>query len=46
VQPAVDGWVTSVAGAVVSAWLYPVLSVVMTWALCAALLRRGVVVRV
>ncbi|MEX5718373.1 heparan-alpha-glucosaminide N-acetyltransferase domain-containing protein [Geodermatophilus maliterrae] len=46
VQPAVDGWVTSVAGAVVSAWLYPVLSVVVTWAVCAALLRRGVIVRV
>ncbi|PRY50718.1 putative acyltransferase [Geodermatophilus tzadiensis] len=46
VQPAVDGWVTAVAGAAVSAWLYPVLSVVATWALCAALLRRGVVVRV
>ncbi|MGY1776122.1 heparan-alpha-glucosaminide N-acetyltransferase domain-containing protein [Geodermatophilus sp. SYSU D00804] len=46
VQPAVDGWVTAVAGAAVSAWLYPVLSIVVTWALCAALLRRGVVVRV
>jgi predicted acyltransferase len=46
VQPAVDGWVTSVAGALASAWLYPVLSIGVTWALCAALLRRGVVVRV
>jgi predicted acyltransferase len=46
VQPAVDGWVTSVAGAVVSAWLYPVLSVAVVWAVCAALLRRGLVVRV
>ncbi|HJX42445.1 MAG TPA: heparan-alpha-glucosaminide N-acetyltransferase domain-containing protein [Geodermatophilus sp.] len=46
VQPAVDGWVTSVAGAAASAWLYPVLSVAVVWAVCAALLRRGVVVRV
>ena len=46
VQPAVDGWVTSVAGAAVSAWLYPLLSVAVVWAVCAALLRRGVVVRV
>jgi predicted acyltransferase len=46
VQPAVDGWVTSVAGAVVSAWLYPLLSVAVVWAVCAALLRRGLVVRV
>ncbi|MGY1695932.1 heparan-alpha-glucosaminide N-acetyltransferase domain-containing protein [Geodermatophilus sp. SYSU D00814] len=46
VQPAVDDWVTSVAGAVVSAWLYPVLSITVVWALCAALLRRGIVVRV
>jgi predicted acyltransferase len=46
VQPAVDGWVGSVAGSVASAWLYPVLSVAVIWALCAALLRRGVVVRV
>ncbi len=46
VQPAVDGWVSSVAGAVVSAWLYPALSVAVVWAVCAALLRRGIVVRV
>ena len=46
VQPAVDGWVSAVAGAVVSAWLYPLLSVVVVWAVCAALARRGVVVRV
>ncbi|MFW3170604.1 heparan-alpha-glucosaminide N-acetyltransferase domain-containing protein [Geodermatophilus sp. CPCC 206100] len=46
VQPAVDAWVSSVAGAVVSAWVYPVLSVAVVWAVCAALLRRGVVVRV
>ncbi len=46
VQPAVDGWVTSVAGAVVSAWLYPLLSVGAIWAVCAALLRRGLVVRI
>ncbi|WP_170149241.1 heparan-alpha-glucosaminide N-acetyltransferase domain-containing protein [Geodermatophilus normandii] len=46
VQPAVDGWVTSVAGAAVSAWLYPLLSIGVIWAVCAALLRRGVVVRV
>jgi predicted acyltransferase len=46
VQPAVDAWVTSVAGAVVSAWLYPVLSIAVIWAVCAALLRRGVIVRV
>jgi predicted acyltransferase len=46
VQPAVDGWVSSVAGPVVSAWLYPLLSVVLAWALCAQLARRGVVVRV
>jgi predicted acyltransferase len=46
VQPAVDGWVTSVAGAALSAWLYPLLSIAVTWALCAALLRRGVVVRI
>jgi predicted acyltransferase len=38
--------VTSVAGAVVSAWLYPVLSIAVIWAVCAALLRRGVIVRV
>jgi predicted acyltransferase len=46
VQPAVDGWVSSVAGAVVSAWLHPVLSVAVIWAVCAALVRRGVIVRV
>ena len=46
VQPAVDGWVSSVAGAVVSAWLYPVLSVAVIWAVCAALMRREVIVRI
>ena len=46
VQPAVDGWLTSVAGAETSAWLYPVLSVGVIWAVCAALVRRGVIVRV
>ena len=46
VQPAVDGWIASVTGPAVSAWLYAVLSVAVVWAVCAALLRRGVVVRV
>jgi predicted acyltransferase len=46
VQPAVDGWTTSVAGAAVSAWVYPLLSVGVVWAVCAALLRRGLVVRI
>ena len=46
VQPAVDAWTTSVAGATVSAWLYALLSVAVIWAVCAALVRRGVVVRV
>ncbi|MGY5883892.1 heparan-alpha-glucosaminide N-acetyltransferase domain-containing protein [Modestobacter lacusdianchii] len=46
VQPAVDGWVSSVAGATASAWLYPAVSVTVIWAVCAVLLRRGVVVRV
>ncbi|MGY1625007.1 heparan-alpha-glucosaminide N-acetyltransferase domain-containing protein [Geodermatophilus sp. SYSU D00965] len=46
VQPAVDGWVSSVAGPVVSAWLYPVLSVAAIGGVCAVLVRRGVVVRV
>ena len=45
-QPAVDAWLTSVAGATVAAWLYPALSVAVIWAVCAALVRRGVVVRV
>ena len=46
VQPAVDGWVTSLAGATASAWLYPVVSVGVIWAVCAALVRRGIIVRV
>ena len=46
VQPAVDRWVSSVAGVTFSAWCYPVLSVAVIWAVCAALARRGVVVRV
>jgi predicted acyltransferase len=46
VQPAVDGWVSSVAGVVASAWLYPMLSVAVIWAVCAGLVRRGVIVRV
>jgi predicted acyltransferase len=46
VQPAVDGWVSSVAGPVVSAWLYPLLAVLAAWGVCALLARRGVVVRV
>ena len=45
-QPAVDRGVSAVAGTVVSAWLYPLMSVLVTWAVCAALARRGVVVRV
>ncbi|WP_448639848.1 heparan-alpha-glucosaminide N-acetyltransferase domain-containing protein [Geodermatophilus sp. URMC 63] len=46
VQPTVDGWLSDVAGPVTSAWLYALLSIAVTWALCGALLRRGVVVRV
>ena len=46
VQPAVDRFVTSLAGTVTSAWLYPVLSITVIWAVCAALVRRGVIVRV
>ena len=46
VQPAVDGWLTSVVGATASAWLYPAATVAVIWALCAVLLRRGIVVRV
>ncbi|MGY1692846.1 heparan-alpha-glucosaminide N-acetyltransferase domain-containing protein [Geodermatophilus sp. SYSU D01105] len=45
VQPAVDAGVSSVAGPVAAAWLYAALSVAVVWAVCAALLRRGVVVR-
>ena len=46
VQPAVDAAVSSVVGGTASAWLYPVLSVTVIWAVCATLLRRGVVVRI
>ncbi|MEU2350109.1 heparan-alpha-glucosaminide N-acetyltransferase domain-containing protein [Modestobacter sp. NPDC049651] len=46
VQPVVDGWLTSVVGALTAAVLYPVLSVAVIWAVCAALVRRGVIVRV
>jgi predicted acyltransferase len=46
VQPTVDGWLSDVAGPVTSAWLYALLSIAVTWALCGALLRRGIVVRV
>jgi predicted acyltransferase len=45
-QPAVDRWLSSVAGATVSAWVYPLASIAVIWAVCAGLLRRGVVVRV
>lgn len=46
VQPAVDQWVSSAAGVTVSAWAYPVASIAVIWLLCAALVRRGVIVRV
>lgn len=46
VQPAVDTWVSSVAGATASAWLYPLFSVTVIGAVCAVLVRRGIVVRV
>ena len=46
VQPAVDRWVTGLTGPVVSAWVYAVLSIGVIWAVCAALVRRGVIVRV
>jgi predicted acyltransferase len=46
VQPAVDGWMSSVAGPVASAGGYALLSVAVVWAVCAALVRRGVIVRV
>jgi predicted acyltransferase len=46
VQPAVDQWLSSVAGVTVSAWAYPVASVAVIWVVCAALVRRGVIVRV
>ncbi|MGY1843841.1 heparan-alpha-glucosaminide N-acetyltransferase domain-containing protein [Modestobacter sp. SYSU DS0875] len=46
VQPAVDSWVTGLVGATPSAWLYAAASVAVVWAVCALLLRRGVVVRV
>jgi predicted acyltransferase len=45
VQPVVDRWVSSVAGVTFSAWAYPVASIAVIWAVCAGLLRRGVVVR-
>ena len=46
VQPHVDRWLSSVGGVAFAAWCYPVLSIAVIWAVCAALLRRGVVVRV
>jgi predicted acyltransferase len=46
VQPAVVGWLADVTTDGVAACLYPALSVLVAWAVCAALLRRGVVVRV
>jgi predicted acyltransferase len=46
VQPTVDAWVSSAAGVTVSAWVYPLGSIAVIWAVCAALLRRGVIVRV
>ncbi|MGY2078990.1 hypothetical protein [Modestobacter sp. SYSU DS0657] len=46
VQPAVDRWVTGLVGATPSAWSYAAASVAVIWAVCALLLRRGVVVRV
>jgi predicted acyltransferase len=45
-QPVVDQWVTSLAGVTFAAWAYPLASVAVIWAVCAGLLRRGVVVRV
>ncbi|MGY1745929.1 heparan-alpha-glucosaminide N-acetyltransferase domain-containing protein [Blastococcus sp. SYSU D00695] len=46
VQPAVDRWLSAVAGPVTAAWAYALLSVVVIWAVCAELARRGIVVRV
>ncbi|SDF90917.1 Predicted acyltransferase [Klenkia brasiliensis] len=46
VQPAVDRWLTDLTSATASAYLYATFSVVVVWAVCQVLARRGIVVRV
>jgi predicted acyltransferase len=46
VQPAVVRWLDSVSSAGVAAHVYPLMSIVVVWAVCAALARRGIVIRV
>ena len=45
-QPLVDGWLTDLTSATTSAYLYAAFSVVVVWAVCQVLARRGIVVRV
>ena len=46
VQPTVVGWLAGVTGDGTAAYLYPAFSVLVLWAMCWALLRRGIVVRI
>ncbi|MEI4273755.1 heparan-alpha-glucosaminide N-acetyltransferase domain-containing protein [Klenkia sp. LSe6-5] len=46
VQPAVDRWLTGLTSATTAAYLYAGLSVVVVWAVCQLLARRGIVVRI
>jgi predicted acyltransferase len=46
VQPAVVGWLSGALSPVAAAYLYPAVSVVVVWAACALLARRGIVVRI
>ncbi|MPQ98849.1 DUF1624 domain-containing protein [Modestobacter sp. I12A-02628] len=46
VQPVVVDWLASLTSVTAAAYLYPAASVLVIWALCAELARRGIVVRV
>jgi predicted acyltransferase len=45
-QPVAVGWLSSALTPVAAAYLYPAASVVVVWAACALLARRGIVVRI
>jgi predicted acyltransferase len=45
-QSAVVGWLAEATSSETAAYTYPALSLLVIWAVCAALLRRGIVVRV
>lgn len=45
-QPVAVGWLSGALAPVAAAYLYPAASVVVVWAACALLARRGIVVRI